>query len=103
MINMKNSLLNKIILFENLILLMLSTVSTILFLCGVSVGYLIFMISSYVLYPLILLSFGVGFLLKVIEIKESKLDFILFGANLAISFVCLLAMLTELAGALEAF
>ncbi len=101
--NLKNDLLKKIILIENIVLLLTTLISTVLFLCGVDAGYSIFMISSYVLYPVILLSFAIGFILKAIETKDYKLNFALFVSNLAVSFVCLLALLYKFADVLEKF
>ncbi len=99
----KNNLIKKAILLENALLLLATVISSVLFLCGVSVGYSIFMISNYILYPLILLTFAIGFILKAVEIRSCKLNFILFVTNLAVSFVSLLTLLYTMGDILEKF
>lgn len=99
----KNVLIKKIILLENILLLLTTLVSSVLFLCGVSVGYSIFMISSCIFYPLILITFSIGFLIKSAEMSAYKTNFVLFVTNLAVSFVCLSALIYKLADILEKF
>lgn len=100
---MKHNLLRRIILAENFALFVISVVSTVLFLCGVSTGYAVFAITNYIFYPLILLTFVVSLLLKAVNFKAYKLNFVLFAANLAVSFICLLASLSKFAAVLQNF
>ena len=99
----KNALIKKIILLENILLLLTTLVSSVLFLCGVSAGYTVFTLSNCILYPLILLTFVIGFILKAVEMKSSKLNFIFFVTNLAFSFASLLALLYTMGDILEKF
>ena len=99
----KDNLLKTIILAENALLLLLSLVSTVLFMANISVGASLFLYSTYALYPIIFITFFVALFLKTVKAKEYKLNFILFGANLATSTVCLIAVLYKLAGALGSF
>ena len=100
---MKNNLLKKILLAENVILLLATVISTIFYFSNISAGYSILVVGPCVLYPLILLTFLIGLLWKAIKIKSCKSAFILFGVNLAISFVCQVAILYAIAGSLEGF
>ena len=100
---LKNSLFKEIILLENIVLFLSTTISIVLFLCNISVGYSIFLISNYILYPLILFSFVIGIALKIMKISEYKLELVLFGANLAVSLICFFALLYRFAGVLESF
>lgn len=99
----KNELIKKVILLENSLLLLATVISSILFLCGVSAGYTVFTLSNCILYPLILLTFAIGFILKAVEMKSSKLNFIFFVTNLALSFASLLALLYTMGDILEKF
>ena len=101
---MKNNVLFKrVILFENVLLLLLTVISTTVFLCGPSAGMGIFIYSSYIAYPLILLTFFIALLCKRVVIREYKVNIGLFLANLAISFFGFLAFLYKIADALAAF
>ena len=100
---MKNNLLKKILLAENVILLLATVISTIFYFGNISAGYSILVVGPCVLYPLILLTFLIGLLCKAIKIKSCKSAFILFGINLAVSLTCQIAILYAIAGSLEGF
>ena len=102
---MKNIVLKRLLLIENILLLLATVPSILLLLCnvGVSVGFLIFSIACYIFYPLILLTFLAGLLWKAVEIKNCKGGLILFGINLVTSFIGLLTMLYRVAASLEGF
>ena len=99
----KNDLCKTVVFIENILLLFLTTVSTVLFLCEISAGAAIFLCSCYVLYPLILITFVIGLACKWVVIRDYKLNIGLFIANLPVSFLCLLGVLYKFASALESF
>ena len=99
---LRNLWLKKIILLENIVLFFATTISTVLFLCNFSAGYAIFLISNYILFLLILLTFVIGFAFKI-KISEYRLELVFFGSNLAVSVICLFALLYRFADVLESF
>ena len=101
--NFKANVFKKLIFAEGLMLMLFSLTSIVLFLCGLSVGFSIFLFSNEIIYPLILISFLVGYCLKAIKLKDHVPSLVLFGANLAISFAGMLAFVYKFGGTLENF
>ena len=101
--SLKHDLIKKIILIENLLLLLMALMSPVMFFSGFRVGYAICVISSYVLYPLILITFLTGEILKAIKIRDYKLNLIFFGVNIVLSLASFLVVLYAVARALVDF
>ena len=99
----KNILFKRVILILNLLIFVASTVSAILCLFDNAVGLTVLLCSSYVLYPLILITFAAACILKAVNFKDYRLNFVLFIANLPVSFLVLLVCLYKVAEGLQGF
>ena len=100
---LKNTLFKRLILIENLLILAISIVSAILCLFGNITGFTVLLYSSYILYPLILITFAVAFIMKSVTFREFKLNLSLFILNLPVSILSAAIGLSKAAAALESF
>ena len=101
---LKNTLFKRLILIENLLILAISIVTAILCLCDNLVGLPIIIISQlYILYPLILITFAVAFIMKSVDFREFKLNLSMFILNLPLSILSAAIGLSKAAAALESF